>query len=474
MDKELEIRIKKLEKDLDILSNQLNKALIYIDDDPHSSLTKSRTILEQILLNIYKLEMDQDPKKFEIGAILTDNQFTRKIDRRIVSRMNAIRDMSNLGVHGENVSPGDAKIVLDNLCEVLEWYFENYRTVKPEPAFQSNVYELWKKSLGNGLLNIELDTKDYMKVESLSNILYEIMLSKEFSETDSRNSQISLIELLNNVKFHVKESSVAGIQISFEQKGYRKNSIRIEVQDSGPGFHLDKSITDNERKLDEGGREHGLLRAFRLGSDISQESGKVNRVIWSKIQTPLIANRHFQGNQEYIFIGYNFKYIDEININGTYFSYRDFVKLVTKFSGNLLSNDYRFKLTNALKITLDYLKKDTRELVVLAFEADHSTMVIRAEEADNYPEAKGDLEPPVPTLSHIIYNFINEVTPKKQLVIFNGTGMIEDDMFLKEFCKERYLIYLDSHQLYHEFIMDPYKRLRKEKFRNFFGGKTRK
>jgi hypothetical protein len=101
-------------------------------------------------------------------------------------------------------------------------------------------------------------------------------------------------------------------------------------------------------------------------------------------------------------------------------------------------------------------------------------MVIRAEEADNYPEAKGDLEPPVPTLSHIIYRFINEVTPKKQLVIFNGTAMIEDDMFLKRFCKERSLIYLDSHPLYHEFIMDPYKRLRKEKFRNFFGGKTRK
>ena len=76
--------------------------------------------------------MDQEPKRIELGAILTDNQFTRKIDKRIVSRMNSIRDMCNLGVHGEKVVSNDAKIVLDNLCEVLEWYFENYKTIKPE------------------------------------------------------------------------------------------------------------------------------------------------------------------------------------------------------------------------------------------------------------------------------------------------------------------------------------------------------
>jgi hypothetical protein len=132
MEKELEIRIKTLERKLEILSDQLNRALEYIENDPQSSLTKSRTILEQILLNIYKLEMGQEPKRIELGAILTDNQFSRKIDKRIISRMNSIRDMCNLGVHGEKVISKDAKIVLDNLCEVLEWYFENYRAIKPE------------------------------------------------------------------------------------------------------------------------------------------------------------------------------------------------------------------------------------------------------------------------------------------------------------------------------------------------------
>jgi hypothetical protein len=146
MEKELEIRIKRLEQRFDILSNQLNKALYYIEDDPHSSLTKSRTILEQILFNIYKLEMNQEPKRIELGAILTDNQFTRKIDKRIVSRMNAIRDMCNLGVHGEKVISKDAKIVLDNLCEVLEWYFENYSAVKTETDFPEQPLKINKTS----------------------------------------------------------------------------------------------------------------------------------------------------------------------------------------------------------------------------------------------------------------------------------------------------------------------------------------
>ena len=58
--------------------------------------------------------------------MLTDNLFTRRIDRRILSRMNAIRDMGNLGPHGESVEPSDAARVLDDLCEVLDWYLRRY------------------------------------------------------------------------------------------------------------------------------------------------------------------------------------------------------------------------------------------------------------------------------------------------------------------------------------------------------------
>jgi hypothetical protein len=40
--------------------------------------------------------------------------------------MNAIRDMGNLGPHGERVEASDAARVLDDLCVILDWYLQRY------------------------------------------------------------------------------------------------------------------------------------------------------------------------------------------------------------------------------------------------------------------------------------------------------------------------------------------------------------
>jgi hypothetical protein len=211
MVRELEIRIKQLEEKLDILSDQLNKALVYIEDDPHSSLTKSRTILEQILLNIYKLEMDQEPKRIELGAILTDNQFTRKIDKRIVSRMNAIRDMCNLGVHGEKVVSKDAKNVLDNLCEVLEWYFENYKTIKPEIKDPEDLGNIKLKKI-NKAKNIFKKNKS-VKIVLVSLILLAVSVVGFFyfikEGLIGKNISYSNMKLTEETKSEISEKRLA-------------------------------------------------------------------------------------------------------------------------------------------------------------------------------------------------------------------------------------------------------------------------
>jgi protein phosphatase len=123
---DLESRISKLEHALSEFSHELRFALGYIRSDAASSLTKSRVVLEKLLLRIYRAEMGQEPRKPLLGDLLNDNQFTRKFERRVVSRMNAIRDMGNLGPHGEPVEPRDAARVLDDLCEVLDWYLQRY------------------------------------------------------------------------------------------------------------------------------------------------------------------------------------------------------------------------------------------------------------------------------------------------------------------------------------------------------------
>jgi hypothetical protein len=61
-----------------------------------------------------------------IGDMLADKAFIATIPRRIATRMNAIRDMSNLGPHGEQVDASDAIRVMRDLIDVLEWYVVHY------------------------------------------------------------------------------------------------------------------------------------------------------------------------------------------------------------------------------------------------------------------------------------------------------------------------------------------------------------
>jgi Domain of unknown function (DUF4145) len=124
----LEGRVRSLERRLSALAEELRLALQYIPSDPGSSLTKSRVVLEKLLLRVYASEMAREPRKALLADMLADNQFTRRIERRVLSRMHAIRDLANLGPHGEPVQPSDARRVLDDLCEILEWYLSRYAT----------------------------------------------------------------------------------------------------------------------------------------------------------------------------------------------------------------------------------------------------------------------------------------------------------------------------------------------------------
>lgn len=100
----------------------LQFAQTYASSDPASSLTKSRVALEKFLLGLYREKMKKEPSRLMIGAMLDDKSFVATLPRRISVRMNAIRDMSNLGPHVEDVTESDAIQVMGNLIDVLEWY----------------------------------------------------------------------------------------------------------------------------------------------------------------------------------------------------------------------------------------------------------------------------------------------------------------------------------------------------------------
>jgi Domain of unknown function (DUF4145) len=120
--KALAARIAALEARVAELGSFLHSAVAYLSSDPASSLTKSRVILEKVLLALYRGAMKKEPPRPMIGDMLADQAFMANIPRRIAARMNAIRDMSNLGPHGVEVDATDAVRVMRDLIDVLEWY----------------------------------------------------------------------------------------------------------------------------------------------------------------------------------------------------------------------------------------------------------------------------------------------------------------------------------------------------------------
>jgi Domain of unknown function (DUF4145) len=127
-------RIAALEARVAEFGTFLHSAVAYLSSDPASSLTKSRVILEKVLLALYRGAMKKEPSRPMIGDMLADKAFIATIPRRIAARMNAIRDMSNLGPHGEDVDVTDAIRVI--LIDVLEWYVVHHEASCRVPGRQ--------------------------------------------------------------------------------------------------------------------------------------------------------------------------------------------------------------------------------------------------------------------------------------------------------------------------------------------------
>lgn len=122
----LSSRVAALEAKVAELGAYLQSALQYLSSDPQSSLTKSRVILERLLIRLYRQTMHREPRRPMIGDMLSEKEFLATLPRRITARMNAVRDMSNLGPHGGDVDMTDAVRVMRDLLDVLEWYAVNH------------------------------------------------------------------------------------------------------------------------------------------------------------------------------------------------------------------------------------------------------------------------------------------------------------------------------------------------------------
>jgi hypothetical protein len=138
--KPLSNRISRVEIYLAELSGYLHASLDYVSSDPQSSLTKCRIVLEKVLRFIYAQEMLRQPTGGMVGNILSDKDFIGRLPRRMLARMNAIRDIANLGPHGGEVEGGDAIRAIRDLVDVLEWFVSAYDVSALQPIQPPAVY----------------------------------------------------------------------------------------------------------------------------------------------------------------------------------------------------------------------------------------------------------------------------------------------------------------------------------------------
>src|SRR5207247_2382183 len=123
---DLEDRIHRLEEAFTAFADELHSAVDHLHTEAEVSVVKARTVLEGLLVELFVREMGKEPRKCEIGDMLADNQFTRKLDSVVLNKMTNVKNYGNIAIHVKfanavqpppHVHPKDAAKVLDDLCD---------------------------------------------------------------------------------------------------------------------------------------------------------------------------------------------------------------------------------------------------------------------------------------------------------------------------------------------------------------------
>ena len=130
--KTVKVRILILSQYFPEYSDSLNKALNYALDDPSAGLLKSRQILEDICKTIWmKYENSPAPSIYDIFNNETIKSNTPK---RVLNRIHSLRNICNLGIHGEPVTHDDVLMSLNYLFVLLDWYGMTHNNLNQLPV----------------------------------------------------------------------------------------------------------------------------------------------------------------------------------------------------------------------------------------------------------------------------------------------------------------------------------------------------
>jgi anti-sigma regulatory factor (Ser/Thr protein kinase) len=125
-----------------------------------------------------------------------------------------------------------------------------------------------------------------------------------YSEADINAFSISLRELVDNVAIHVRPEESVRLEMLHHDGDAPlwHEGFGLDVTDSGSGFDFNDAILRLEQELSERGVEHGLLRAYRLGSWLMQVSVEPHVMSWGRERAPEIMPTVFEADDVVPFI----------------------------------------------------------------------------------------------------------------------------------------------------------------------------
>ena len=112
-------------------ADYLDKVILYTKSDPASAFMKIRQVFEELLHDVWGKYINEDPPSMYemINHISKGEGFSK----RVLNRMNSLRTLCNLAVHGGEVNSRDVIMGISHLSEILEWYGMEYEGIRNIP-----------------------------------------------------------------------------------------------------------------------------------------------------------------------------------------------------------------------------------------------------------------------------------------------------------------------------------------------------